>query len=208
MPAAGHAVAGHAHEVRGLVGAVAQVAARLDVVAAPGRHSLHDAIAYVLSILRIVLRLLAVDQCHPVDVVVLVVGVLVTPHYQLLFSFLQTDWSKRLGTLTRDINVGHVLIGASSGLRRDVVLALRAGQAHGVTQLARRADRWQHRLRQVVQPGRVVQVHVFVVLNVPIVFVHWWLSPLYAILVIGLTVVAGTVSQVPRLVIVLIVVIV
>jgi hypothetical protein len=88
MPAVGHAVPGHAHQVRRLVRAVAQVGPGLDVVATAGRHALHDAVADVLAVLRVVLRLLAVDQRHSIDIVILVVGMLVTPHDQLLFSFL------------------------------------------------------------------------------------------------------------------------
>jgi hypothetical protein len=76
-----------------------------------------------------------------------------------------------------------------------------------MAQLTGRADGRQHRLGQVVQAGGIVQVHVFGVLDVPVVFVDWWLSPLYAVLVVGLAVVPRTVSQV-RLVVIGIVVVV
>jgi len=119
--------------------------------------------------------------------------VLVTPHDQLLFGFLQADGAKRLGTLTRYVDVRHVLVRATSRLRRYVVLALCAAETHRMAQLTGRADGRQHGLRQVVQARGIVQIHVLRVLDVPVVFVDRWLSPLYAVLVVCLAVVSGAV---------------
>ena len=137
MSAVCDSIASHAHQVRRLVGSVAtQVGSRLNVIATSVGDSWHYAFTHVLSILRVVLWLLSIDERHPIDVIVLVVRVLVSTHNQLLFGSFQTNWPYRLGTLAGYVDVGHVLVGAATRLRRDVVLmTLLAPESDRITQL-------------------------------------------------------------------------
>jgi len=108
---------------------------------------------HVLPIMWVVLGLLlSIDESHPVDVVILMMIVLVSPHYQLLLCPLESDWSYRLCSITRDIDVSHILI-VSMPLSEIVV---------------------GHHLRQhlLLDIWWVIQVHVLL----PILFMNWGLS--------------------------------
>ena len=71
----------------------------------------HVVVSDIGAIIRIVQwMLLAIDQCHAVDVVVLVVvGVLVATHDQLLLCSLQTDRAHWLVALGASVDIRHVL---------------------------------------------------------------------------------------------------
>jgi hypothetical protein len=94
--------------------------------------------------LRIVLGLLSVNQGYSIDIVILVIGVLIPAHYQFFLGSLQANRSHWLGTFTRNIHIGHILIGHTSWLRGNVVLVslLTSTQGNGVAQLAGRSNSW------------------------------------------------------------------
>lgn len=142
MPTVGQAITTHTDKVRRLIRrrpvaiAASEIRTRLDVVANTRRHSLYDAVANVLAILRVVLGLLTVDQCNSIDVVILMVGVLITSHYQVFLCFFQPDGAQRLGALTRYIDISHILIRATSRLRRYLILPRCCANAYWIAQLA------------------------------------------------------------------------
>ena len=127
MPTVCHSISSHAHQVWRLVGTVStQVRSRLDVVAPSVASSniLKHTLSHVLSILGVVLWLLTIYQCHSIDIIILMIGVLISSHDELFLSSFEADWTYWLGTLARDVDVCHVLVWATSGLWWDVVLSL------------------------------------------------------------------------------------
>lgn len=116
MPAVGEAVTAHANEVwrlvrrRSIAVAATKIRTRLDVVADASGHALHYTIANVLPILRVILRLLTVNERNSIDIVILMICILITSHDQIFLCFFQTDWTYGLGALARDIDISHVLI--------------------------------------------------------------------------------------------------
>ena len=58
----------------------------------------------------VLMLLLPVNQGHSIYVVILVMIVLVSSHDQLLLCSLQPNWSHGFGTITRDVDISHVLI--------------------------------------------------------------------------------------------------
>ena len=98
-----HAIVANTDEIGGGIGAISLVLWHV-VSSLVGR-------IHVLPIMRVVLGLLlSVDESHSVDVVILMMIVLVSPHDELLLCPLQPDWSHRLSSITRDIDVSHILI--------------------------------------------------------------------------------------------------
>ena len=98
-----HAIVANTDEIGGGIGAISLVL----------RHVVSSLVGriHVLPIMRVVLGLLlSVDESHSVDVVILMMIVLVSPHDELLLCPLQPDWSHRLSSITRDIDVSHILI--------------------------------------------------------------------------------------------------
>ena len=80
--------------------ATAQVGSRLNIVSNSCWYTLHDTVANIMSILRIVLRLLAVDQCNSIDVIILMVCILISTHDKVFFCLFEADWANGFGTLT------------------------------------------------------------------------------------------------------------
>ena len=123
-----------------MAAATAQVRARLNIVSNSCWYTLHDTVANVMSILRIVLRLLAVDQCNSIDIIILMVCMLISSHYEIFFRLFQANRAYRLGTFTRNINVGHILIRATTRLWWNLILPGRLANCNRIAQLALRAD--------------------------------------------------------------------
>lgn len=119
-----------------------------------GRHlrSTHwIVVAHVLTIVRIcMLVLLTVDQGHPVDAVILVVGVLVSTHDQFLLGSLQTDRTHSFGAVTGNVYVRHVL--------RIVVWILLDAVRRMLSLIA---HTWKHGLRGF---RRIIHVHLLLLL--------------------------------------------
>ena len=68
-------------------------------------------ISYVLSVMRVVLRvLLTINERHTIDVIVLVIVVFVSSHDQVLLSSLQAHSSHWLGSIAGYVDVCHVVI--------------------------------------------------------------------------------------------------
>ena len=83
---------------------------RLYVVANARWHSLNDAVTNVLPILRVILGLLPVYQSHSIYIVVLVVGVLVPSHNEVLLGLLESYGAHWLGSFAGNVHVRHVLV--------------------------------------------------------------------------------------------------
>ena len=110
------------------------------------------------------------------------VGVFVSSHDELFLRPFETNWTHRFGTLARNIDVCH-LIWATSWLGWNLVLPLLVGQTDRITELTWGSNCWQHRLRQIVHTRRIVYIHIFWILHVPIL-VNWWFSSLYMLIIV------------------------
>ena len=138
MPSVGHAVTSHAHEIRWLVWPVLKVGTWLDVVASSilSSHSFSN----ILSIMGIILRrLLSINQCDSINVVVLiVVGILVAAHDELFLCSFKADGSYRFGTFARNINISHIriIIRSTSLLLNNILMLALVPLLYWVTKLA------------------------------------------------------------------------
>lgn len=153
MPTTSDAFTCHTHQVRGLIRSIAaQIGSWLDIISSSvSSNSLYYALSHVLSILWVVCRLLAVDQCYSIDIVILMVCVFVSAHDEFLFCSLEADGSDWLWTFTRYVHISHVLICHSSRLRWDVILsALLTATNNWIAELTCRSNGWKHRLAKVV----------------------------------------------------------
>lgn len=187
--------------------ATTKIRSRLNIVTNASRNTINDSITYILAILRVVLRLLTINQRNSIDVVILMVCILITPHDQILFSFFESNRAYWLGTLARNIDIRHILIRATSRLGRYLIMPRCSTNTNRIAQLALWANSWKHRMRQFTDTWRIIQVYILLILNTTVTM-NWRLSPLNSvILFICLTVVAWTVTEVPMIIIGIIIVI-
>ena len=69
--------------------------------------------------------LLPVYKSHPIDVIILImIRILVPAHDELLLNPLQTNGPHRLGSITRDVHISHVLIVLIASRRWQVLVPL------------------------------------------------------------------------------------
>lgn len=144
---------------------------------------------YILSIMTVVLRvLLSVNESHSVDVVILVVVMLVSPHDQFLFSPFQPNRSHWFGTITRDINVCHVLVVLVASLPLSWRIYVRKHTAS-------------------INIWRIIHIHILILVVVSICFVDRGLS-LHGSMMVRVQIAGGrVVSELLHLVLVIIVIV-
>ena len=149
-----HSIVGHTHQVRRVVRSISTLVR--NIVASLILH-VRILFSHVISVMGIVLRmLLTINECYPVDVVILMMVILVSSHNQFFFSSFQPYRTYRFRTITWDIHVRHVLVGV-------LMASLSLFSAH-------------RRKHASVDLGRVIHVvHVLILVILSISLVNWWL---------------------------------